>query len=130
MATWRDWSQLEGESNAIQTVTREPQAGTRRALEVKVLDGQTLSPMAIVLPGEREVIDLVATDRAAIGYVPASWLDGRVKALDMNGFSPQAGKNQAGAYPIMLPIYLLSPDIPTADIVEFQRFVQSRAGHE
>ena len=84
----RDWSQLGGEPNAIQVLTREPAAGPRIALEQAVLDDQTLTPMAIVVPGEQELLDLVANDRTAIGLVPASWLDGSIKALRLNGLSP------------------------------------------
>ena len=93
-----------------------------------MLDGQTLTPMAIVVPGEQEILDFVAKDRTAIGLVPASWLDGSVKALKLNGLSPDVKTRQPGSYPILLPIFLLSSDMPTEDVVEFRRFVQSREG--
>ena len=54
----------------------KPEAGPRLALEQAVLDDQTLTPMAIVVPGDQEILDFVANDRTAIGLVPASWLDG------------------------------------------------------
>ncbi len=124
----RDWSQLGGEPNAIQVLTREPEAGPRLALEQAVLEDQTLTPMAIVVPGEQEILDFVANDRTAIGLVPASWLNGRVKALRLNGLSPDVKTRQPGMYPLLLPILLLSSDKPTEDVVEFWRFVQSREG--
>jgi len=97
-------------------------------LEQAVLDGQTLTPMAIVLPGEQDLLDFVANDRTAIGLVPASWLDGSVKALRLNGLSPDARTRQPGIYPVLLSIFLLSSDKPTEGVVEFRRFVQSREG--
>ena len=124
----RDWSQLGGEPNVIQVLTREPEAGPRTALEQAVLDDQTLTPMAIVVPGEQEILDFVANDRTAIGLVPASWLDESVKALRLNGLSPDVKTRQPAIYPVLLPIFLLSSDMPTEDVVEFQRFVQSREG--
>ena len=124
----RDWSQLGGEPNAIQVLTREPEAGPRIALEQAVLDDQTLTPMAIVVPGEQELLDFVANDGTAIGLLPASWLNGSVKALRLNGLSPDMKTRQPGIYPVLLPILLLSSDKPTEDVVEFRRFVQSREG--
>ena len=40
----RDWSQLGGEPNAIQVLTREPEAGPRIVLEQAVLDDQLSRP--------------------------------------------------------------------------------------
>ena len=124
----RNWSQLGGESSAIQVLAREPASGPRKVLEQAVLDGQTLTPMAIILPGEREFLDFIANDRTAIGLIPTSWLDGRVKALKLNGIEPKASARQPAAYPVTLPVFLLSSDLPAADVVEFQRFVQGRDG--
>ena len=124
----RDWSQLGGEPSAIQVLTREPESGPRTALEQAVLAGQTLTPMAIVVPGEQEILDFVANDRTAIGLVPASWLDGSAKALRLNGLSPDIKTRQPAIYSVLLPIFLLSSDMPTEDVVEFRRFVQSREG--
>lgn len=124
----RDWSQLGGEPGAIQVVTREPGAGPRAAFEQTVLDGQTLTPMAIVVPGELELLDFVAHDRTAIGLVPASWLDRSVKALRLNGLSPDVKARQPAVYPVLLSVFLLSSDMPTEDVVDFRRFVQSTEG--
>ena len=124
----RDWSQLGGEPGVIQVVTREPGAGPRTAFEQTVLDGQTLTPMAIVVPGEQELLDFVANDRTAIGLVPANWLDGSVKALRLNGLSPDVKARQPAVYPVLLPVFLLSSDMPTEDVVDFRRFVQSKEG--
>jgi phosphate transport system substrate-binding protein len=124
----RDWSQLEWEAGAIQVITREPRSGPRAALEAAVLNKQSLTPMAIVLPGDQEVIDRVAADRTSIGFVPVQWVDRRVKAIQVSGASPHLEERRTSSYPIMLPIHLLSPDRPPAETLALARFIRSRAG--
>lgn len=124
----RDWSQFGGAPGAIQIITRETASGPRLALEQAVLGSLSLSPMAIVVPSDQQVLETVASDPLAIGYVPASWLDGRVKALDVDGASPRLAGQDRADYPLELPVFLLSSSTPSRKVVDFQRFIASREG--
>lgn len=125
----RDWGQLGSAPAAIQVYTREHAAGPRATLDRSLLDGQTLTPMAIVVPNDAEVVTSVANDRSGFGYAPLNWLDGRVKALAIAGIPPEAGVSQID-YPLMMPIVLLSSDMPSANTVDFLRFVQGNEGQQ
>ena len=69
--------------------------------------------MAIVVPGEKEILDAIASDRGGNRRVLSSWLNENVKALSLNGLSSDIETRQSGLYPALLPIYLLALTKPT-----------------
>jgi phosphate transport system substrate-binding protein len=124
----REWSQLGAAAGAIHVVTREVLSGPRAVVDHAILDGESLTLMARVVPGEQEVLDAVSTDPMAIGFVPANWLDSRVRPLKINGSGPEDARRGESTYPLALPIFLVSSPTPSRDVLDFQRFVASQDG--
>jgi phosphate transport system substrate-binding protein len=124
----RTWDELGAGDGAIQTVTREPGAGPRLALIEAFLGARPLTPTAIVLPDDRQILARVAGDSQAIAALPAGWLDTQVHALAIDGRGPEWVARQWPGYPAQLPIHLLTPDAPAAEVAALRAFVLGPPG--
>lgn len=128
----RTWDALEesAEAGTVQVITREPGAGPRTALVAALLGARPLTPTAIVLPDDGQVLARVAGDRNAIAVLPAAWLDGQVRALTIDGRGPDWVARQWPGYPLELPIYLLTAGAPQADVAALSGFLLGPAGQQ
>ncbi|MEZ4769088.1 MAG: substrate-binding domain-containing protein [Caldilineales bacterium] len=124
----RLWSELGEGHGAIQVVTREAGVGVRNALQQAVMGRRRFTPTALVYPGNRELHDAVADDPLAIGFLPASWLDDRVKALTLEGMSHDWVALNVPGYPAVLPIYFVTPDDPSPEVAALGDFVTGESG--
>ena len=126
----RLWSELEAGSGAIQVLTREAGVGERNTLQQAVMGRRRLTPTALVFPGNRELREALAADPDAIGFLPASWLDERVKALTLDGMSHEWVALNVPGYPMVLPIYFVAADHPSAEVAALRDFIAGETGAE
>ncbi len=124
----RLWSEFSEGEGAIQVVTREAGVGVRNALQQAVMGRRRFTPTALVYPGNREMLEKLAADPLAIGFLPASWLDERVKALTLDGMSHDWVALNVPGYPAVLPIFLVAPDQAGSEVAALRDFVTSEAG--
>jgi phosphate transport system substrate-binding protein len=124
----RTWEALGAGEGDIQVVTREEGAGPRRALVDAFLGARQLTPTAIVLPDDRQVLARVAGDPQAIAALPAGWLTEQVKAIEIDGRGPDWVTRQWPGYPAELPIHLLTPNAPPADVAALRAFLLGPRG--
>lgn len=126
----RDWSEVGAGAGAIDLVSREAGSGVRTAFEKAVMQGRPIGSIALLAPGHRQVVEQVAGNRHAIGYLPAGWLDEQVKAVAIGGVGPERIAQQAPGYPLQLPIYLTTAETAAPDVARFVAFVASSAGRK
>jgi phosphate transport system substrate-binding protein len=124
----RTWDELGAGDGAIQTVTREPDAGPRLALVEAFLGARQLTPTAIVLPDDRQILARVAGDPQAIAALPAGWLDAQVQTVAIDGRGPEWVARQWPGYPAELPIHLLTPTTPAPEIAVLRDWLLSPSG--
>jgi phosphate transport system substrate-binding protein len=110
----------------IQIVSREAGAGTRTIFEARVMEGQDVALTAVVMPGDEEVLDYVASTPGAIGYVALSRLNDEVRTLAVNGVTPTPSALEA--YPLAFPLYLTAPSEPDGAARAFVQWVLSLEG--
>ncbi|MDW8101418.1 MAG: substrate-binding domain-containing protein [Anaerolineae bacterium] len=108
-----DWSLLGGKGEVV-IVSREEGSGARAFFEENVMKGERLSPAAVVIPSSREVLDYVALRAGAIGYISASWLNKKVKAVLVEGKAVSSPD-----YPLKLPAYAASRTEAGFKFIEF-----------
>jgi phosphate transport system substrate-binding protein len=124
----RAWEELSAGSGDIQVVTREPEAGPRAVLAAAFLDARQLTPTAVVLPDDRQILARVAGDPLAIAALPAGWLDGQVRAVAIDGRGPEWVARQWPGYPAELPIHLITPPAPTPETAALRDWLLSASG--
>ncbi len=117
-----DWSLLGWEGGEVVILSREEGSGARVLFEEEVMKGERLSPAAIVIPSSQGVLDYVASRPGAIGYVSASHLNDKVKALRLEGKPPSSPH-----YPLMLLAYGVARSKAGHKLLEF---LQGPAGRK
>jgi phosphate transport system substrate-binding protein len=111
-------------SQEIVVITQHAGAASRAAFDRRVLNGQPVTPRALVATGDRLVLDLVAEEPAAIGYRIAGWGSAQVKAVAVEGIEPSPSTVSSEQWPITRPINLVThvdANVYVLDFVDFAR---------
>ncbi len=123
-----DWQAVGGAPAAVQTVSREDGSGTRAAFEALVMQGSRVTPMALVMPNSQAVVDYVARDPRAIGYVSMGYVGDKVRVVAVEGLVPNPQNVSRAEYNLTRDLVILTrPDAPGA-VRAFLDFVLSPAG--
>lgn len=120
---------------AINVVTREEGSGTRSAfveiVGVENEDGDDMTTQtAVVQNGTNAVMQTVAGNPNAIGYISLGSLDDSVKAVNVDGVEATADNIKAGDYPIARPFNVAwDSEAGLSDVAEdFLKFIHSAEG--
>lgn len=114
----------------VEPVVREEGSGTGKAFEVLAMEGQRLSPWAVVAPSSQAVIEYVAGHRAAIGYVSTGLISRQVKALKLEGSLPFPQSAADGGYPLTRELWLVYRAPARGAVKSFVDFCLSSAGQQ
>jgi phosphate transport system substrate-binding protein len=71
---------------------------------------------------------VVGSDPYAIGYISMGLVDGKVRAVSVDGITPSLTAIKAKAYRIVRPFLFLTNGEPTASAKKFIDFVLSKDG--
>jgi phosphate transport system substrate-binding protein len=146
-----DWLTVGSDAGEIQLVSREDGSGSRILFETRVMGDERVALTAVVMPTSQDVVDYVAKNPQAIGYVSraevAEWIDegdaagaaaatqasvatapSRVKVLRVEGNLPTRASLRDQQYALTQPLYLISNGQPAGRIRQFIDFVLSPAG--
>jgi phosphate transport system substrate-binding protein len=94
------------------------------------MEGRQVSPLAVVAPSGDAVIEYVATNPDAIGYVSMGRVSPRVKLLSIEGELPTPRGAELGSYPLSRDLWLVTGGSPSEPVEDFFRFVLSPAGQQ
>jgi phosphate transport system substrate-binding protein len=128
------WSQLgvdlPGSQDAIQVLSREEGSGMRAVIEEKVLDGARLTPTALLLPTNLDMLDYVSEHPTAIGYVAANIWDENsgTRTVALDGVRASRRNVRDGEYPLLQTVFLIVPQTPDGDLAAFLEYLASSEG--
>jgi phosphate transport system substrate-binding protein len=129
-----EWEAVgQGQAQAggeVQIVSREEGSGTRSAFESLVLDDRQVTPLAVVAPSSRAVVDFVAAHPNAIGYVSMGYATPSVKVLKIEGQLPTTKAVGEGSYPLTRELWLVSAKPASGAVKAFLNFVLGPAGQQ
>ncbi|MBN2449264.1 MAG: phosphate ABC transporter substrate-binding protein [Lentisphaeria bacterium] len=112
LGKYTNWKQLGGPDRAIVVVTRDTNSGTFETFEGLVMAKGKITQGAEVVGSNGAVRARVAGTPGAIGYVGLGFVDNQVKALDIDGVTPDTDTIITGKYPIARPLYLYTNGYP------------------
>ncbi len=115
----------EWQGVSVTVLSRELGSGTRAAFERIVLNGGETSLNALVMPSSKAIMEYVAGNPSAIGYVSTRCLDERVRALPVEGIAPTEAAVVDGRYPIRRELLLASRGEPVGEARAFAQWMLS-----
>lgn len=125
-----NWKELGGKDQKIVVVSRDSSSGTFETFEKIVLKGKKIIPEALAQASNKTVATIVATTKGAIGYVGLGYLSSTVKALLVNGITPEQATVVSGKYPISRPLYMYTNGAPQGIAKDFLEFICSKEGQK
>lgn len=123
-----DWEEIGGSPGLVQAVSREDGSGTRAAFEAMVMGDDRVTLTALVMPNSQAVVDYVASDPQAIGYVSMGYLNGEVRAVEVEGLLPTPEHASRGEYHLTRELIILSRPGVSPEAQGFLDFALSPAG--
>lgn len=78
-----NWSQMGEDGGHISVWTFPQENSASTYFEQSVLSGAALTGYAYIAPGPEAMIEAVSEDPGAIGFLPASWMDERIRKADL-----------------------------------------------
>ena len=124
-------------SGAITVVSREDGSGTRGAfvelmgVEVKAEDGSKAdmtTEEAVIANSTDVVMQNVASDPNAIGYISLGSLNETVKGMSVDGVAPSVETVADGSYKVARPFYIATKGEPGELAADFIAFILSAEG--
>ena len=157
------WSELLGDAAAdpptggwqteeILLISRDELSGARSLFDERVMTSERLSLTSIIAPTNAAVIESVAANESAIGYVdrayiaqllpnaPTDFQGGvdSIRVLAIDGLLPENDAISSRLYPLIYPLYILYRIPPQAvedgltaeQVNKFVQLISSEAGQE
>jgi phosphate transport system substrate-binding protein len=116
---WESWGGLPGPP---QLVSREVSSGVSGYFQAWVMRDARVSLNALEAPSSEAMLAFVAEDSLAVGYVSSAWVDGRVRALAVDGVPPVGEAVAAGLYPLTrthVVVTMAEPEGAQRDFVQW-----------
>ena len=134
-----NWNQVGGNNAPIILMTRETGSGTLSTLNDLLLgSGNSVADRATPHASSALMLQAVARDANSIGFDSIGFVDGSVKALQLNGTTPSAGSVNNGTYGMSRALYVCTRGRATGMTaifidylrsLECQRSIVSREGY-
>jgi phosphate transport system substrate-binding protein len=125
-----NWSEVGGANAEITVIGREEGSGTRAAFEELVMEEELITETALLFPSNGALRTAVSTTPDSIGFLSFGYLDGSVKALNIDGVAATVANALSGAYPIVRPLNFVTKGEPTGKVKEFIDFCLGTEGQE
>ncbi|MCX7974551.1 MAG: phosphate ABC transporter substrate-binding protein [Candidatus Aminicenantes bacterium] len=122
------WKEVGGFAKTIHVVTREEGSGTRVAFQEMVMGQRRITKKAIVQDSNGTVREVVANDPYAIGYISLGLVEGRVKAIRLDGLEPSVENIVEKKYRLVRPFILVTNSVPHGIVQDFIQFILSEEG--
>jgi phosphate transport system substrate-binding protein len=113
-----NWSQVDGNNDPILVLIRSPNSGTYLYFKEHVLEGESYSQFAQIMPTTTAVVKAVTENREAIGYGGIAYGQ-NVFHCKINGVAPTKENVRNDTYPIIRYLYLYTTNTPRGEVKSF-----------
>lgn len=133
------WSQVGGPNEKITVCSRENTSGTYAFFQEHVLQNKDYAKTALLLPANTSIVDEVASNKWAIGYIGLGYFvqaGDKVKALGIKpdasspAVMPSEQTAKSGEYSIARALYLYTVGEPQGPAKSFIDFVSGEEGQK
>ena len=119
----KNWNQIGGPDRKVVVVSRDTSSGTYEVWHEKVMKKERVYPGALLQASNGAIVQAVAKNKNAIGYIGLGYMSKDVKALSVDRVVGSEETTLNGTYPISRPLYMFTAGWPQGDILNFINFV-------
>lgn len=123
-----DWSELGAPAGPIMPFTFLATTDLYREVQRMLTGAIDITGNAKLAPNVGAMLDAVAEERGAIGFVPLSLADDRVRVLAIDGVAPGQAAMTEQRYPLRSTIYVIGLQEPPPAYRNLIGWIQSEAG--
>jgi phosphate transport system substrate-binding protein len=125
-----DWSVLESRTGQPALAVQTQGSPARQVFDGVVMQGQSVSSTARVLPDDESIVAYVASEPYAIGYAAVSHLQDEtpVNVVAVDLLLPTRANLERGAYPLTYGLYAVTSGAPSTYASAFLSFTQGALG--
>ncbi len=119
----KNWKELGWIDKRIVVVSRDTSSGTYEVWEEKVLKKARVYPGAQLQASNGAVVQTVAKNKYAIGYIGIGYLSSQVKQVKINGVLGTPETALDGSYPVSRPLFMFTQGWPKGEVAKFIKYV-------
>ena len=119
----KNWKEVGGPDRPIVVISRDTSSGTYEVWSGKVMKKERVFPGALLQASNGAIVQAVAKNKNAIGYIGIGYMDKSVKALMVDQIVGSEETTLNGTYPISRPLYMFTRGWPKGDTLKFINFV-------
>jgi len=123
-----NWKEVGGDDLTIVVVSRDSSSGTFESWGHLVLKEARVTPKAQMQASNGAVVQTVAKNKYAIGYIGLGYVNKSVKPLKVNNIDATVETTRTGQYPISRPLYMYTNGEPKGEVENFIKFIYSPKG--
>lgn len=116
MGAITNWKQVGGDDARIVVVSRDTSSGTYETWESMIMKGERVAPSALLQASNGAVVQAVAKNRNAIGYIGIGYVDKSTKGLQVNGKTATAATALSREWPLSRELYIYTAGTPTGEV--------------
>lgn len=119
----KNWKQAGGPDRKIVVISRDTSSGTYEVWEKKVMKKERVYPGALLQASNGAVLQAVASNKNAMGYIGLGYMNKSVKALTVNGVIGSEKTTLDATFPVSRPLYMFTSNWPTGEVSKFINYV-------
>jgi phosphate transport system substrate-binding protein len=119
----KNWKEIGGPDRKVVVISRDTSSGTYEVWHEKVMKKERVYPGALLQASNGAIVQAVAKNKNAIGYIGLGYMSKDVKALSVDRVVGSEETTLNGTYPISRPLYMFTAGWPTGDTLNFINFV-------
>jgi len=119
----KNWKDIGGPDRPVVVISRDTSSGTYEVWAKKVMEKERVYPGALLQASNGAVVQAVAKNKNAVGYIGLGYFDNTVKACTVNGIEGTPETTLNGTFPVSRPLFMFTPGWPEEDVANFIHFV-------
>lgn len=123
MGKIKNWKEIGGPDRPIVVISRDTSSGTYEVWHEKVLKKERVFPGALVQASNGAIVQVVAKNKNAVGYIGLGYMEERVRALTIDGVQGSEQTTLSGTYPISRALYMFTAGWPKGDTLKFINYL-------
>ncbi len=130
MGKIKNWKEVGGPDKPIAVVSRDTSSGTYETWQEKILGKDRVAPSVMTTPSSGAVVQTVAKNELAIGYIGYGYINDSLKILSIDGLMATPETALSGKWPIARDLYLFTNGAPTGAAKGFIDYVLGAEGQK